>query len=354
MGCNRQTSVLIPAYNCEASLAAAVESVINSELQDTEIIIVDDGSTDRTPEVCRELCGKYANVSAYRHDNAGVSAARNKAIELSHGDYILFIDSDDTVRPFDIDKLNLLMSDDVDVIAFGLCFRYQRGNKIVKEEVLTCGSDRILAPKELANDFEPLFDCNYLSTSCNKFIKRSILINSSIRFDGRLTNYEDLEFTMRLLPHITSFAALGEPYYDYRIEYGHDHTPERVAKIENIISNTDIIAQSFLAYCDYVKSSYGLEVPGLRKTLLTIYLNLIACKIRSCKYALVKRICADFAADEYIPELLDTQNELSDFDSYFLHFLISCRPLSLLCLVRCSSVRNSAAAMVKRILRIER
>lgn len=354
MGYYRKTTVIIPGYNCAMTLAATVESVILSGLTELEIIIVDDGSTDGTAEICEELSGRYDNVFFYRQSNSGVSAARNKGIELAHGDYILFVDSDDKLRPFDTRKIEKLMADNTDVIAFGMSFQYIKNGVTVREESMSCGNDLVMSAEELAGNFAMLFDCNYLSTSCNKFIRRSILTDNLLRFDSRLTNYEDLEFSVRLLPYIGSFAALEEPYYLYYIEDGNDHTPERVSKIRDIVANTDIIASSFTDYRSFVRSVYGMDVPFLSDILLSIYIGLIICKAQTCKYYQIKRICMCFAEDKYVSGLLDKSGKLSRAGKWVLRFLTAKQPLKLLCFLRCLEFRNSAVLVIKRILKIER
>lgn len=354
MGYNQKTTVIIPGYNCAMTIASTVESIILSGLTELEIIIVDDGSTDGTAEACEELSGRYDNILVYHQSNSGVSAARNKGIELAHGDYILFVDSDDKLRPFDTQKIEKLMADNTDVIAFGMSFQYIKNGVTVREESMSCENDLVMSAEELAGSFSMLFDCNYLSTSCNKLIRRSILIDNFLRFDSRLTNYEDLEFSVRLLPYIGSFAALKESYYLYYIEDGNDHTPERVSKIQDIVANTDIIASSFIDYRRFVRSTYGMDVPFLSDILLNIYINLIICKAQTCKYPQIKRICLDFSDDKYVSEHLDKSGKLSRAEKCVLRFLKAKQPLKLLCFLRCLAFRNSAVSVIKRILKNER
>lgn len=98
-------SVIIPAYNCEAYLAEAVGSVLAQTYRPLEIVIVDDGSTDRSAEVARSFDDK--SIRYCYQENAGIGAARNKGIELARGEYFAFLDHDDTWTP---DKLSLQMA----------------------------------------------------------------------------------------------------------------------------------------------------------------------------------------------------------------------------------------------------
>ena len=97
-------SVIIPAYNCEKYLADAVNSVRKQPVKDIEIMIVDDGSTDSTGQICDSLAGQESGIRVIHQDNQGASAARNAGIRLAEGEYILFLDADDTYAENAIDS----------------------------------------------------------------------------------------------------------------------------------------------------------------------------------------------------------------------------------------------------------
>ena len=90
-------SVIIPCYNCVKTLEATVNSIRVCGLSDYEILFIDDGSTDGTTELCDRLCGKNEGIRCVHQSNKGVSAARNRGIDEARGEYIWFVDSDDTV-----------------------------------------------------------------------------------------------------------------------------------------------------------------------------------------------------------------------------------------------------------------
>src|ERR1700722_17681797 len=95
-------SILIPAYNAEEFVAAAIRSAIDQTWQRKEIIVVDDGSTDGTAEVARKFASK--DVAFVSKQNEGAAATRNHAFELSQGDYIQWLDADDLLAPDKIDR----------------------------------------------------------------------------------------------------------------------------------------------------------------------------------------------------------------------------------------------------------
>ena len=93
-----RVSVIIPAYNAEDTINAALESVLSQSLSPNEVILVDDGSTDRTAAIIKKYARNDKRIKYIYQKNAGPSAARNRAIDLSKGDYIAFCDADDEWR----------------------------------------------------------------------------------------------------------------------------------------------------------------------------------------------------------------------------------------------------------------
>ena len=98
-------SVIIPVYNVEKYLRRCVESVLNQTYVNLEIILVDDGSLDKSKSICDEFAQKYERVKVIHKKNGGLSSARNAGIELATGEYIGFVDSDDDVDPCMYEKM---------------------------------------------------------------------------------------------------------------------------------------------------------------------------------------------------------------------------------------------------------
>ena len=90
-------SVIVPIYNVELYLERCIKSIINQTYRNLEIILVDDGSPDRCPQICDEWCAKDERVKVIHKDNAGLGMARNTGIEHATGEYVYFVDSDDYI-----------------------------------------------------------------------------------------------------------------------------------------------------------------------------------------------------------------------------------------------------------------
>ena len=92
-------SIVVPVYNAQEVLAHTIDSLLSQNWTDIELILVNDGSTDRSGEICRNYAEKEPRIRLVEQENAGVSAARNAGIRAASGDYITFVDADDAVLP---------------------------------------------------------------------------------------------------------------------------------------------------------------------------------------------------------------------------------------------------------------
>lgn len=97
-------SVIVPVYNTEDYLEACLESILRQSFSDFEVIVVDDGSTDSCPGICDEYAARDCRIRVIHKINAGVSAARNDALDAACGEFVTFIDSDDRINPETFEK----------------------------------------------------------------------------------------------------------------------------------------------------------------------------------------------------------------------------------------------------------
>ena len=189
-------SVVIPCYNCVKTLETTVNSVRTCGLTDYEILLIDDGSADGTAKLCDTLCIRYPELRCVHQKNAGVSAARNRGIDEAQGEYLWFVDADDTMSPLNMESILNAIRDGVDCIMFGMQFWYVHHGKVVMQEMMSCGSLGELTQQNLGSHFRSLFEKNYFTTMCNKLVRKSILAENKIYFDPSLINYEDLHLLL--------------------------------------------------------------------------------------------------------------------------------------------------------------
>ena len=122
---NKLISIIMPVYNAEKYLNRSIESIMNQTYNNIEIILVNDGSTDNSLEICTSYQEKDNRIKLINQANKGVSFARNKGIDEATGDYIMFIDSDDYVEKNMIeDMVSKITEDDIDLVISGIKMDY--------------------------------------------------------------------------------------------------------------------------------------------------------------------------------------------------------------------------------------
>lgn len=210
-------SIIIPAYNASISIKRCVESIVNSappELE-YEIIIVDDGSVDDTYQECKALCDRYPWIHCYHKENEGVSVARNFGLEKARGEYISFVDSDDTVLPDYLPLINKY-SANADITFFGFIFYdLQTGKEEIKKPKFYAPTNN---PIEIDKTIAYLLkneNANFFGFTWSKVFKAEIIKNFNIRFIPGLKIKEDELFTLEYCKYIQSIQVIDQYLYRY-------------------------------------------------------------------------------------------------------------------------------------------
>lgn len=124
-------TIIITVYNREKFLDKCIKSVLNQTDVHTEILLIDDGSTDKSLEICRSYESQHSNIKVFSQDNSGLAVARNTGLDNSHGDYICFLDDDDTMTPGSLKAmLDDMEKHDVDLVV-GNFERYQEDGRFL-------------------------------------------------------------------------------------------------------------------------------------------------------------------------------------------------------------------------------
>lgn len=170
-------SVLMPVYNVEKYIEKTLESVQNQTYGDFELIMIDDGSTDRSPEICDNACENDKRLRVIHCPNGGVSAARNIALKEVKGDYIFFMDSDDLILPETFEELlNTLISTGADMVSANLFYTDNTGTPIDKLNMASPVKNETLTGEQYLEKL-CMPNANFYCTSTNKLFKASL-------FDG--------------------------------------------------------------------------------------------------------------------------------------------------------------------------
>lgn len=202
---NIEVSVIIPVYNCAQYIGTTLKSVINQDFKDYEIIVIDDGSTDNSLEVIDETlndCGLPYNV--IHQENAGVSVARNRGIDVSNGKYLVFVDGDDYILP---NHLAELYHEDFDFTL--VQFAKKQGDSLsnpnnFNQDVI---STQEFIKKELT--------MGILFNLFQMMYRASIIKKNNIRFTPGVVYGEDTEFALKALSYGDRIHISNEVTYHY-------------------------------------------------------------------------------------------------------------------------------------------
>ncbi len=207
-------SVIIPVYNTEKYLGACLDSLLAQTHESLEIILVDDGSSDSSPQICDAYAEKDARVKVIHKENAGVSSARNTAIEAATGDYIGFVDSDDIVAPHTFETLlsSLVKSDsDVSVCRLARFFDGQEEEKLSSASPFS-GEILVMSSLEALSDL--LRGTHFYGSLCDKLFKAELVKGAKLREDIFIA--EDFLFTIGALLKATRICFSDVTLYFYR------------------------------------------------------------------------------------------------------------------------------------------
>lgn len=181
-------SVIIPVYNAQKTLKRCLDSLLQQKREDVEIILINDGSSDRSWEIIQNYKNKFPNIKAVNQLNAGVSAARNRGLDISRGNYITFVDSDDYVsQDYFMVMDEAGEREDSDLIVFA---KDIVGRKIDERYVYK----KLCAAKTIKDKRRELLKSRIITEPSFKRFKRSIIEQNHIRFIKSMYVGEDFNF----------------------------------------------------------------------------------------------------------------------------------------------------------------
>lgn len=187
-------SIICPVYNCEKYIEKCIQSVLNQTYENWELIIIDDGSTDGSGQVCDNYKNKYQNIKVVHQQNQGISKARNVGIELAIGKYIFFLDADDYLEEkFLQDFVNV--DEKYDYVTIG----YIQENLLNGEREEKAALQTILSKNKLKKEYISENKTLPLTFVWGKRYKRKIINDNKIRFEEDVLLGEDIRFNLQYL-----------------------------------------------------------------------------------------------------------------------------------------------------------
>ncbi len=196
-----KVSIIVPIYNVEEYIEKCLETLVNQTLQEIEIILVNDGSTDETESKIEKYLNKYPEKIKYlKKENGGLSDARNYGIPYAKGKYIAFVDSDDYVELNMYEEMyKKAESEQADLVECDFIWEYPNKQKIDTGKIYKNKKEALLYARVVA---------------WNKLIRREILEKANIQFPKGL-RYEDTEFFYKLLPTLNKIGFVKTPMVHY-------------------------------------------------------------------------------------------------------------------------------------------
>lgn len=261
---NKKITAVVPVYNMGGYLERAVNSLLQQNYSNYEIILVDDGSTDNSASLCDEFANKYNRIRVIHKKNGGLSSARNCGIEVASGEYIIFPDPDDWVDKYYLQALVEQQNEEIDL---EICGNYivTSGKKITQNSG---------AQKEIFNSKDAILHLlvqgEYCGFAWNKLYHMDIIQSNNLRFDEELGMAQDLHFAFRYMLHCKKVSYDPTPHYFY---YQHD---EGVTNINHPLTDRKISGiKTYLKLFDLSKENISEAVPLVGATIANLNLNFI-------------------------------------------------------------------------------
>lgn len=205
-------SVIVPVYRAAAYLARCIDSLLNQEHRNLDIILVDDGSPDNSGTLCETYAAKDARVNVIHQANAGPSAARNKGIEAAKGDFLCFVDADDYVTPDYICHFTEGLGDDVDLVFQGICELHHG------VETRKIPQPKLYSRHELCEAIADINRQSMFGYVCNKCYRRSIIEEHHLRFRTDINLSEDRIFALEYMQYVRKMQITDGCSYIYELQ----------------------------------------------------------------------------------------------------------------------------------------
>lgn len=249
-------SVVIPVYNSEKYIKKCIRSVVQQTYKNLEIILVDDGSPDNCGNICEGYAKKDNRIIVIHKENGGLSTARNEGIVKASGEYLFFIDSDDSISNDCIEKLyNCLSSTDTDCAVTALLFVYENSG-LTKLRYNKNGEHGVLSNIEAVNTM--YYGDKFNVSVCGKLFKKELFKN--IRFPEGIT-HEDAAIIYKVLHACKNISFIGEAKYFYlKRNDGNITSVTDLSKVKSVIGVTEDVVHYMkknLAEC-YQSSIHNL------------------------------------------------------------------------------------------------
>lgn len=293
-------SVIMPVYNCEKYLKESIESVISQSYKNWELLIVDDGSKDKSISIIESYMEKDRRIRLYKNESEehGPGIARNYGIEQIQGKYTYFIDADDWIEKDLLqDTVAIAEKIEADIVPFG--FVIEDNGKKIKKPLKPCGNYEFKDFKNIANEI-----IRGTWSECHELIRSELLKN--VRHNKYKT-CEDICFQMDLLCKVKRVYGIDKEYYHYRVvkdSISHD------GKWDDLFTEMSITVwdkeRRFLEYCGLNEKSQIMKNTAIERYTGCLYW---LCK-KKCPLSLIEK----YKQIKYIGNMMEIKKFKSNYD----------------------------------------
>ena len=241
---NPKISVIVPVYNVEDYITETLESILNqSIIDDIEVIMVDDGSTDESKYIIEKYAWDYPNFYAYHKENEGLPITRNYGMKFAKGDYIHFFDSDDYIPPNGYEKLyDLALRNDSEIV-IGKTLRFARYN-VWENIFIFNNSFRGISEDINSTTFTDLPQILWDTITCNKLFKREFLEKNNIKFINKRILFEDILFSLESFILADTISISNDPFYYWRLRNDSSSITQQDTDVKNFKDRLEILELS--------------------------------------------------------------------------------------------------------------
>lgn len=203
-------SIIVPVYNSSQYLRSCIDSVLKQSLSDWELILVNDGSTDNSGEICDEYAARYPVIRVIHKENAGVSEARNTGLVAATGEYVGFVDSDDTIRPEMYQEMyDAAMENDAEIVMCDAVTVYPDGRTepdTIAQLSESCAIEHSNWTPDLLKEMA--------GSACRCIYQRSLIERNRVRFPTSLKFSEDRIFNIYLMGYASRVCYIKKGFYN--------------------------------------------------------------------------------------------------------------------------------------------
>lgn len=256
---NNLVSVIVPVYNVEPYIKRCLDSISRQTYRNLEIIVVDDGSKDKSAIICKECADADSRIKFIKKKNEGAGFARNSGMDIANGDYIFFVDSDDYIMPNCIERLlNVALAEKADIVKCS----YHEG----------CENNYSIIPQTKA--YEVYTNVSSFRTRSTNIAVHGKLYKKIVIGDIRYpkeTTFDDEFFTYKLIYNAKKIIVLDEPYYYY---YINPNSIMRSKKKKMPLQYIRAYEERIAFFCDKAEFELvGISHKELAIRLMLSYLN---------------------------------------------------------------------------------